>query len=129
MGMKRRKPIRRAARTPDAEAQAFVAWVRTRQCRVWWMVHHGEVVCGVWTECLGVIHAHHAGERGLGQKADDWTCIPLCARHHGEIHDCRGTFAGWGKALRREWSAEQIRATRAEWNRIRAVDPDRDLPF
>lgn len=33
------------------------------------------------------VEAHHAGERGLGQKADDRTAIPLCRDHHLEGKD------------------------------------------
>jgi len=32
--------------------------------------------------CDGVVEADHAGARGLGRKAGDDTCIPLCVRHH-----------------------------------------------
>ena len=28
------------------------------------------------------IEAHHAGARGMSQKADDRTAVPLCKRHH-----------------------------------------------
>lgn len=125
--------IRRVPREPDAEAAAFVAWVRTRPCRVWCAARR--CVAGLdpsgklGTPCLGVIHAHHAGERGLGQKASDWTCTPLCARHYGELHDCRGTFANWSKAQRRDWQDTQIALTLAGWHEVRDQDPDRDLPF
>ena len=36
---------------------------------------------GPWT-CYGRIEAHHAGDHGFSQKADDRTAIPLCGRHH-----------------------------------------------
>ncbi len=33
--------------------------------------------------CLGPVEADHAGGgSGMGRKADDSTCIPLCQRHH-----------------------------------------------
>jgi hypothetical protein len=35
-------------------------------------------VCGIQTR----IEACHTGPRGLGQKASDYTCVPLCAEHH-----------------------------------------------
>lgn len=133
--MKRRAPIRLVPREPDAEAAAYMAWVRTCPCRVMvaWVSHpfvrHPSIREAPITTCLGQIHAHHAGERGLGQKASDWTCTAFCARHHGEWHDCRGTFAGWGKAQRREWADAQVAATLAEWRRARDQDPDAGIPF
>lgn len=47
----------------------YLAWIRTFPCCV--------PACNVRRS-----EAHHAGVRGLGQKADDRTAIPLCAHHH-----------------------------------------------
>lgn len=58
--------------------------------------------------CWGSIDPSHTGERGLGQKADDWTCIPKCRGHH-EAWECHhGVFAGWSKERRREWAAAEV---------------------
>jgi hypothetical protein len=66
----------------------------------------------VWTRCTpGPIHAHHAGYRGVGQKADDTSCIPLCWFHHASWHDCCGPFNGWTHDQRADWAAAQILAT------------------
>jgi hypothetical protein len=65
----------------------------------------------------GRIEAHHAGERGLGQRASDWTAIPLCTYHHRCFHDCSGTFRGWSKDQRRAWIAERIAETRRGFGR------------
>ncbi len=46
----------------------WLAFIRTLAC----------CVCGATRG----IHAAHTGPRGLGQKADDCTAIPLCWRHH-----------------------------------------------
>lgn len=35
--------------------------------------------------CRGDIVAHHTGERGVGIKADDRSCIPLCDIPHNEV--------------------------------------------
>lgn len=77
------------------------------------------VVVGIATmagmPCTGPTHAHHAGRRpGVALKAPDDTAIPLCHHHHAEWHDLRGYFLGWTKTQRRQWSDEQIAATRAE---------------
>ena len=36
----------------------------------------------------GPVHAHHLVARGMGssQKGSDYTCVPLCAMCHNEIH-------------------------------------------
>jgi hypothetical protein len=62
-------------------------------------------------ECYGAIHAHHAGERGLGQKADDHTSIPLCLEAHSNWHDANGCFRGWTKEQRAEWATQMIAIT------------------
>ncbi len=58
--------------------------------------------------CVGPVQAHHAGERGLGQRAHDRTCIPLCLKHHQAWHDSGKPFAGWTKEERAAWAASHI---------------------
>lgn len=41
--------------------------------------------------CNGPLHAHHLlkpwnGPRGMGLKAGDENCVPLCMGHHTELH-------------------------------------------
>lgn len=48
--------------------------------------------------CQGGIQAHHLlkpydGSRGLGMRANDRNVIPLCFKHHQELHDRLGTEA------------------------------------
>lgn len=83
----------------------FVAWVRTQRCRMWLM-----------DACKGPVEAHHAGERGLGQRAHDETCIPLCNKHHRAWHDASGVFKTWRKNQRRDWVRRQIRWAQTAWN-------------
>jgi hypothetical protein len=52
---------------------AYMSWVKSQQCAVCEKLRLIN---------FGTIYAHHAGQRGTGQKADDRTCIPLCWRHH-----------------------------------------------
>jgi len=62
---------RRQNSIPD---EAFKSWVRSQHC----------IVCELLRLPItfGRTECHHAGHRGLGQSADDKTCIPLCWRHH-----------------------------------------------
>jgi hypothetical protein len=71
--------------------------------------------------CTGavVIHHHTAGEtephakslggrRGKGQRASDDQGMPLCFKHHGNLHELRGYFAGWHKHQLRDWQTAQV---------------------
>ncbi len=60
---KRRISVRRPARCAP-----YRAWIRTLPC----------AACGV----LRGVECAHTGIHGLGQKACDFQCIPLCAVHH-----------------------------------------------
>lgn len=109
---KERKPLRRTARlratrwgikprrprrldTPQSNP-LFVAWV------------HGEPCMMASDRCEGRIEAHHAGRKpGMGLKAPDDTCVPLCSRHHGDLTNHRGAFAGM--------SREALRALQDDW--------------
>ncbi len=63
------------------------------------------------TPCSGRVEADHAGRHGLGQKADDRTCIPMCRAHHRERTDYRGTFRGFDANDMRRFCAWAIEAT------------------
>lgn len=73
---------------------AYMGWVRWQSCcaRVF-----------AQTPCYGNVEADHAGRRGIGQKADDRTCIPLCRNHHRERTDFSGAFKGWTQNGMRVW--------------------------
>lgn len=69
---------------------AFMSWIKSQQCAVCEKNH---------TPSFGTVYAHHAGQRGIRQKAEDRTCIPLCWRHHDRnsstsIHSLGKRF--WG---------------------------------
>ena len=53
-----------------------LAWVREQNCCV--------------PSCMeGLVQAHHvrlASTSGIGHKPPDWWVVPLCVRHHVEIH-------------------------------------------
>jgi hypothetical protein len=33
------------------------------------------------------VHPHHVETAGVGIKGSDYSCVPLCPRHHRECHD------------------------------------------
>lgn len=84
-----------------------MAWVKTLPCLLsWWG-------CG---ECSGVVQADHAGmDSGMGHKAPDRTCIPLCRSHHTERHLGLGYFRHQTREVRREWRLWAIAKTQAEY--------------
>ena len=69
---------RRPAKRKNADPE-YVAWIHTLPCELL-----SETACFLWAdnEATRSIEAHHAGDHGLGQRAPDRTCIPLCAWHH-----------------------------------------------
>lgn len=58
----------------------------------------------------GPSEAHHstAHRQGKGTKASDLDAFPLCAQHHRDFHDARGSFRGWDKAARRLWQRGMV---------------------
>ena len=63
--------------------------------------------------CDGPVEADHAGGgSGMGRKADDSTCIPLCVRHHrapGLEHLLFGNVPHGEVRRWKRWQAEQYR--------------------
>ena len=59
---------------------AYLAWINSQQC----------IVCESQFKLQpSRSYAHHAGQRGLGRRADDATAIPLCWRHHDRASPIR----------------------------------------
>ena len=79
------------------EDRQYVRWIHTLGCLA--RDDH---------RCQGPIEAHHAGDRGLSQRAHDRTAIPLCLYHHRCWHDHSGWCRGWDRARRREWTTARI---------------------
>lgn len=77
--------------------------------------------------CTGVVEAHHAGRRGVGQKAHDESAIPLCINHHWDWHGHRGPFRGWLNGQRRVWSDERIAETQARWLAREGAERGQDI--
>jgi hypothetical protein len=65
--------------------------------------------------CSGPVEAHHARPRGLGQRAADSTCIPLCRAAHRSWHDGGPPFGFLTRDQRRAWAEAHIALLNAEW--------------
>jgi hypothetical protein len=51
-------------------------------------------------DCYGDVEAHHLmkpwfGYRGMGMKAGDMNVLPLCHKHHMELHDVGNENSFW----------------------------------
>jgi len=77
------------------------------------------------------------GPRGKSQRASDWYGLPLCARHHDQLHDPakKGHFFGWTGEQIIAWQDEQVEAMHALFEEEIARNPSsplaqlRDLPW
>ena len=113
----RRAPLRRrpgkTAYARRARDWSYMAWVNGQSCL---LAHLGD--------CAGPIEADHCGDRGLGQKAPDSTCVPLCTKHHRERTDMRGAFGGFdaeGMRLWRRWAVQNVQEAYARWRAAEEV--------
>lgn len=68
------------------------------------------------TGCRGEVQADHMGARGLGQKANDRTCAPMCRLHHRERTDHGGSFKNLTRDQLRAWRTRAIARTQTMWN-------------
>lgn len=93
----------KARRAEAAKDPEYLAWVRQQPCCV--------VSCGAYPPS----HPHHAGVRGLGQKAPDATAIPLCGTCHRAYHDGKGPFGEtrMTRTERQAWAKHEIERHRA----------------
>ena len=88
----------------------FMTWVRRQPC-----IMRELPASDVLTFCSGPVEADHMGARGLGQKADDGTCVPMCRGHHRERTDHAGTFRPLTRDELRAWRAVVIERTQDAW--------------
>ena len=64
------------------QAEQYKAWITT-------------LACLVDKDCYGRVDPHHliakgmGGTRGRFLEQKDWSCVPLCRKHHDEV--------GWSK--------------------------------
>lgn len=106
----KRTPMRKGSRKTKYAMRErdidYMLWVKTLPCLLAGVDGAGP--------CTGVVEADHAGLRGMGQKAPDDTCIPLCSGHHLDRHACTGFFRGRPKEWKRDWRLCAIAETQAQ---------------
>lgn len=116
----RKAPLRTKRRTKYRNRERdveYMLWVKRQLCAATSLY----VIPGLVGErsaallCSGPVEADHTGRRGIGRKADDATCIPLCARHHRERTDFGGVFRTWDQTRMRLWLESVASATRARY--------------
>ena len=74
----------------QASNKPFMEYVAKHNCCL--MSHSSDVVS---SSCGGGVQAHHLlkpwdGFRGMGMRARDNNCVPLCYKHHALLHDKYG---------------------------------------
>ena len=127
------KPLRRLTRLRARGNTAYrrrerdvpyMLWVKRQPCIVRELPPAHAVKIGeFWdsevklTPCRGPVEADHMGARGIGQKADDSTCVPMCQGHHSERHAHAGTFFHLTRDELRAWRTEAINRTQAAWEK------------
>lgn len=129
--MMRRTPLRRSrmSRKPKPNsyntrerAFEFMGWVKQQPCMVQVFIDLGTFGFGshviAASRCEGVVEADHAGSRGIGRKASDYTTIPLCTKHHFERTNFAGAFAFFKQEHMRAFLASAIQYTQ---NRARML--------
>lgn len=109
----RRKPMRQRRAKPrrggGVKDEPFKAFVRSLPCAG---IHTQQYPCDG-----GPRDPDHADDRGrgLGQKADDKTCIPMTRRCHTWREDFGGPYRMLDKESMREWCLDRIRETQMAW--------------
>lgn len=110
----------------------YMGWIKGQPCA---LSPHGLSLTGLvdrpgrpaWSAvltaagpCSGLVEADHAGlDRGLSQKADDDTCVPLCQHHHQDRTETNGYFATLTLDQRRMWRIAMITHHRMRYSRLR----------
>lgn len=102
-----KKPSSYRRRPRDLE---YMAWVRRQPC----IVRSLPPDPARLTPCSGRVEADHLGQRGLGQKADDRTCAPMCSQHHRERTDHSGAFRDLTQLEQRAWRVRALELV-ASW--------------
>ena len=114
--LRRRTPLRSRSLTSKYRRRErdvpFMLWIKRQPC----VVRELPPDPSRATPCTGEVQADHAGARGLGQKADDRTCIALCRRHHRERTDHSGAFFNLTRDELRLWRAQALNATAIAWS-------------
>lgn len=100
-------------------------WAKTQTCAV---VELAAELGALWLgppvdPCFGVIEAHHAGRRGVSQKAPDDTVMPLCKHHHDGLDEHNSVWMGWPRYTRQPWFDAAIAIYQARYALVLGNDP------
>lgn len=88
----------------------YIAWLGRQKCCV-----EG---CHEWSG-----PPHHARQWvGAGRRAHDHRAVPMCHKHHHDLHSMRGHFKGGMQSVIRGWLNQKIEHYRDEYLRRRAAD-------
>lgn len=110
-------PRRKNAPRPAWKVEeAFRQFLRGRPC---YLANHRLGGCGQIPGRKPVESAHvdHGGDKGMGTKASDRFCIPLCPVHHEEQSGQRGPFrtrGGW-KTFEAKYGFNALDVADAYW--------------
>lgn len=119
--IRRRTPLRRRTRLRARGKTSYrrrprdldrMRWTRRQSCMVRTIPPDPNRI----TPCSGPVEADHMGERGLGAKAADATCVAMCRGHHRERTDHTGCFRDLTRDELRVWRADAIARTEAAWS-------------
>jgi len=114
--LKRKTPLRRTSRLRASGKSAYRQRPRDMAYIVWvWRQPCCARLLPNPSPCGGHVEADHAGRRGMGRKAPDETCIPLCRQHHRERGSFSGMFRDYDQATMRAWLASMVRKFQHEY--------------
>lgn len=119
-------PVNVASRRKNAPrpawkvADAYRQWLRGRPC---YLENHRAGGCGLGdpprNTPIEAAHVDHGGDKGMGSKASDRFCIPLCQRHHDEQSGKIGSFrqrGGW-KTFELKYGFDAVQVAAEYWLR------------
>jgi hypothetical protein len=70
---------------------------------------------------------HHPRQNvGTGLRAHDHRAIPICPRHHEELHGMHGYFEDWHRQRVRDWLDDLAIALRNRYERIQNAQNQSD---
>jgi hypothetical protein len=67
-----------------------------------------EQPCCVGGDCQGSVQVHHITGAGLALRAHDHDGMPLCGKHHADLHAARGYFRMMTRDEKRSWQRARV---------------------
>ena len=96
------------------EDPTYLSWLRRQPCSAPGEPHPGG-------DPHHATHLDNGGGVGMGMRGHDHRAIPLCRKHHMEIHSLGGPFRGWLRDHVRAWVDARIEESRARYEKIEGV--------